>query len=346
MTKKGFFPLILILCSMCLCACYACTKAPSKDKEESVKEFVADSFNARMVKAIADAYELFVETDAMPAEVIVQGVKYNTGKYLSAGIQILGMIANTPDTWKEDYVSSESFACPSNDKNNTVNIDEMPLEQYLSVCDIITEYAQKGGYYPNYCTVEKSFTDVDGSVYDQKITINSIVVMLGRAMSYYVKNLALPESLLTWDSDYLRRTTNCEVGDEAVVEAVNIATQGKDTQYQKAEAIFNYCRNEWEWENYANTRHSAVKVIERKVANCCDLSHGIIAMARTAGIPARYRHAQCQYSSSIIGHVVAELYVDGVWYVCDASNNNNTFGNHEAWKHMATFNGRYKTLPF
>jgi hypothetical protein len=43
---------------------------------------------------------------------------------------------------------------------------------------------------------------------------------------------------------------------------------------------------------------------------------------------------------------VAEVYVNGKWYLCDPSSNQDTFGNHEAWSHMDTFNGRYRELPF
>ena len=116
--------------------------------------------------------------------------------------------------------------------------------------------------------------------------------------------------------------------------------------YDRAKAIFEYARDEWEWLNYNNTSKGAVGTIQDKGGNCCDLTHAIVAMSRAAGIPARYRHAQCQYASGVIGHVIAEIYVDGVWYPADASNNENTFGNHEAWSHMATFNGRYNELPF
>ena len=125
-------------------------------------------------------------------------------------------------------------------------------------------------------------------------------------------------------------------------------TKGLTSDYDKAKALFEYARDAWEWQNYSNTGKGAVKTIKDKGANCGDLSHTLIAMSRAAGIPARYRHAQCKYikSGKVIGHVMAELYVDGVWYLCDPSSNEDTFGNHEAWAYMDTFNGRYRELPF
>jgi transglutaminase-like putative cysteine protease len=123
---------------------------------------------------------------------------------------------------------------------------------------------------------------------------------------------------------------------------------GKNTDFEKAEAIFYYSLDEWEWVNYSNTSRGAVKTIQQKGGNCCDLSHAVVAMARAAGLPARYRHAQCKYKKSgkVIGHVMAEIYVDGKWYLCDPSSSGTTFGNHEAWSVMSTFNGLYDELPF
>jgi transglutaminase-like putative cysteine protease len=68
-------------------------------------------------------------------------------------------------------------------------------------------------------------------------------------------------------------------------------------------------------------------------------------MCRAAGIPARYLHGQCYFSSGVIGHVIPEIYVDGKWWICDPSNNSATFGT-PTWKGMETFNGRYNELEF
>ena len=49
-------------------------------------------------------------------------------------------------------------------------------------------------------------------------------------------------------------------------------------------------------------------------------------MARLSGIPGRYFHAQCYYSSGIIGHVISQLFIDGEWVYADASNDSNKLG--------------------
>ena len=116
------------------------------------------------------------------------------------------------------------------------------------------------------------------------------------------------------------------------------------TVRQKAEAIYKYARDEWEWENYSNTRKGAVGTIKAKGGNCCDLTHATLAMCRATGIPARYLHGQCYYSS-VTGHVIPEIYADGKWWIADPTNNDSTWGTPK-WKGMKTFNGRYNELEF
>ena len=69
-------------------------------------------------------------------------------------------------------------------------------------------------------------------------------------------------------------------------------------------------------------------------------------MMRTLGIPARYNHATCYFSSGLVtGHVWAEVYIDGKWYKCDATSKRNSFGNIVNW-YSCTNHKRYIELPF
>lgn len=196
--------------------------------------------------------------------------------------------------------------------------------------------------------LQSNYVDGDGSKYDVRIVSLALSVGLAQIFHYYKEHNQLPETVSTWHTDYLRSTANCPIDNPVVVSKMEEITAGKKTDYEKAEAIFYYSLDEWEWINYSNTSRGAVKTIENKGGNCCDLSHAVVAIARAAGLPARYYHAQCKYKSSgkVIGHVMAQIYVDGKWYLCDPSSSGTTFGNHEAWSTMDTFNGLYNALPF
>lgn len=338
--KRIFFTSLLSLI-----ACLSCdNKTPEKPAQEP---FVARGWNGHFVEAMSGAYEYFVENDKMPTYINVEGLKYGSGKVLAASYKLVQKMIAEPQTWQDKEVEyNSSFSCPKNEKNNTLNVEELSLADFLAVTELAYNYAKEKKIFPNYCTIDPSFTDVDGSVYPIQIVIDAIYIGYARIFHHYVEHGAFPEKISTWHTDYLRSVNNCPIDDPVVVAAMNTAIAGKATPYEKAKALFDYVRDEAEWENYSNTRRGAVVTLNDKLGNCCDLSHALVAMSRAAGIPARYRHAQCQYSKSVIGHVMAELYVDGVWYLCDPSNNENTFGNHESWRYMVTFNGRYNELPF
>lgn len=323
-----------------------CSCDKGNDPDEQAVAFEATGWNGYMVEEMARAYEEYSVDEEMPVTINVEGIKYHKGQYFAASCKILEKMVQEPDTWQDEDVDFISSPGPDSNISNTINADSMSLADFLGVISNVYSYAEEKNIFPNYCTLEENHQDSDGSVYSIKLPINSIYVMMARVFAYFVENNSLPEEISTWDADYLHETANCEVSDPLVISAMEIATEGKTSDYDRAKAIFDYARDEWEWLDYNNTSKGAAGTIEAKGGNCCDLTHAIVAMSRAAGIPARYRHAQCQYSSSVIGHVIAEIYVDGVWYLADASNNENTFGNHEAWSHMATFNGRYNELPF
>jgi transglutaminase-like putative cysteine protease len=151
----------------------------------------------------------------------------------------------------------------------------------------------------------------------------------------------IPDSL----KKYLASTTNCQVTNADIKALVASLTKGKTTNYAKAVAIFNWVNENVDYSFYYNTKRGAVGTLKNKTGNCVDTSHLLIALARAAGIPARYKHATCKFSSGTYGHVWAEIWVDGKWYSADATSSSNSFGVIKSWK-LVTLKGTYTSLPF
>lgn len=305
--------------------------------------------SGQFVEQMSKAYDYFSRHDRMPDAICVGGKEFNSGMMLSAGYNLIRKMMAEPQTWMQsDIEYSDSYLCPDNERNNTLDIDEIALKDLIKLAENAHVFAQKNGVFPNYCTVDSGHKDPDGSEYPTQMIINAISISFARVFHHYANNGVLPENVSTWHSDFLRSTADSPKGNALVKSTMRKITKGLTSDYDKAKALFEYARDAWEWQNYSNTGKGAARTIKDKGANCCDLSHTLIAMSRAAGIPARYRHAQCKYikSGKVIGHVMAELYVDGKWYLCDPSSNEDTFGNHEAWAYMDTFNGRYRELPF
>lgn len=318
-------------------------------KESPVRqEFVSDgSYNADFVLAISDAYRQFEENDELPAKINVQGLTYTKAKYVAAAGLLLEKIASEPDTWTLVDVEIPKCSAGDVDQNNTFFPDSISTEQVRWMYSKMTAYAESHyGLFPNYVTFPEKYIESDGTEHDSKLTFNNAAVIFARVIDCFVRTSSLPDKVSSWQSDFLRKTSNCDTESAVVLSAAKaaLAESGPGLR-ERAEALFRYSIDEWEWINYSNTRKGSVKTIEDKSGNCCDLSHALIAMCRASGIPARYMHGQCQFSSGTIGHVFVEIYVDGAWYICDPSNDANTFGHHN-WSHMNTFNGRCKTLPF
>lgn len=352
--------LIILSAFLALIVCNACSPANKEEHgREQPKEFAATSWNGEFLKAISEAYDVFIDTDKMPASINVEGISYSQAKYFSAACGILSLIEKHPDNWQEyPDVDIPKYSAGTLMQGNTFEGDSISFAGIEWMIGKMNDYAVSKGMYPNYCSFGKRTWKSDRSgdstieyyytgdeEYVGNIIFPQALVILARVMNYYKTHLSLPEKVSAWWSDFLRSTAGCPVDDQVVIAAKDKAIEGKISTREKAEAIFIYARDKWEWENYSNTKKGAIGTIKAKGGNCCDLSHAIVAMCRAAGIPARYIHGQCYFSSSVIGHVISQIYVDGQWYTCDASNNNATFG-HPTWKGMETFNGLYNELPF
>lgn len=147
-------------------------------------------------------------------------------------------------------------------------------------------------------------------------------------------------------SKYLAKTDNCQVNDTYIKNTVAKAISGVSGTYNQAVAIFNYVNDNTDYSGYYNTRYGAINTLSRGYGNCVDMAHALIAMWRTANIPARYCHSVCTFRSGLVtGHVWAEVYVNGKWYSCDATSSSNTFGNIVNWSKCTSIK-RYIELPF
>ena len=337
--KHCLLSLTLALLMAGFCACQ------KNGPETKPTTFTATKYNGFFVEELSKAYDQLVKDDNMPVAVNVEGIRYNQAQYTTAAILILDKMLKDPDNWEKNDVEITKLSMPASTQWNTNCLDTISLDQLKTIIDKAYAYGNKHSIYPNYITMDSKYTEEDGTQHDNRITMINTAIILARTFNYFKNHNELPEKVCTWESDFLHKTKNCYVGNPLVVETAKTAIGNASTERAKAEAMFNYSRDEWEWQNYSNTLKGSLQVINDKGGNCCDLSHTLISMYRSMGIPARYMHGQCLFSSSVIGHVFVEVYVDGTWYICDPSNNGNTFGHHN-WKHMNTFNGRYNELPF
>jgi transglutaminase-like putative cysteine protease len=228
---------------------------------------------------------------------------------------------------------------------------------YITLASSVANFIKTNGRLPNYATT------VIG-----KINPESIAYTMSRILAFYNDNKRLPNyvtvkniqptnsgSSSTTQGDtsnsgltqYLVATANCQVNDPSIQALASQLTKGLASTWDKAKAIFNWVRDNIDYNFYYNTRYGAVGTLKYRTANCCDHAHLVVALARAAGLPARYVHGICTFSSGTYGHVWAELYVDGKWYSADATSSRNSLGVINSWNTAtATILGTYASLPF
>lgn len=118
------------------------------------------------------------------------------------------------------------------------------------------------------------------------------------------------------------------------------------TQYETANKIFNWVRDNIKYSFYYNTKYGAAGTLKNRQGNCVDHSHLLISLAQNAGLTARYVHATCKFNSgNTYGHVWAQILVNGQWLNADATSSLNSLGVIKNWSNSVV-HGVYNTLPF
>lgn len=323
---------------LCLAALVCgCTKPVEPEPEPSVDW--KETYNGHLALCLADAYGQWERDDKLPAVIKWDGVSVFTAEYVRAGICLALQIIDKPEEWMKEDVTypSATFSLTTDDPFIP---QEVPFADFVKLLRV---------QYENMVGSHQVALNMQIPGYEPNLSTTGLAVMLCRAFAYFVDKESFPEKINTWEASYTHSSSNCDITSADVKTARDAAwakagvTESSSAR-DKAVAIFNYARDQWEWEDYYNTRKGAAGTIKAKGGNCCDLSHAVVAMARLSGIPARYFHAQCKFSSGYIGHVVSQLFVDGEWHMADASNNSNSFG-------TVVFNGYtglhyYEDLPF
>lgn len=202
------------------------------------------------------------------------------------------------------------------------------------------------------------------------VTVNGLTVAqlkdgISRAQAFYTKNGRLPNyinygtrkiSISTFKKniatqDLKINTTKpvtTKINTSSVSALAKSLTAGLTTTNSKAVKIFNWVRDNINYAFYYNTKYGASGTLKYRTGNCCDTANLLVALARSAGITARYAHGTCKFSSgNWYGHVWAQLYVNGKWTTADATSSRNSLGVVKNWN-TATYklNGVYNTLSF
>lgn len=306
------------------------------------------SFTVTQIKDAATRVKAFIEKNhKLPNYVTIGSSQVQMPEFLkllSAGLIQLNNGVTTPILFKDINGASQP--------TETVKSGSITKAGYLDLAKRVTYYLDTNGKLPNYASSSLG-----------KLKSESLIYMFSKVITFQKTNDRLPSyvtvkpwSTITGSSapvpsslqKYLVATANCQATNAQIKALAASITAGKTTTYAKAAAIFNWVRDKISYSFYYNTKRGAVGTLNARTGNCVDTAHLLIALERAAGIPARYEHVYARFTSgNWYGHVVAQIYVNGVWYTADGTSSRNTFGVINNWnKGTATLKGIYTSLPF
>ncbi|MBM4240144.1 MAG: hypothetical protein FJ150_00430 [Euryarchaeota archaeon] len=296
------------------------------------------------IKNASTNLKAYVESNGkLPEYVQISGKQISTAQFL----KILIMCVLQLDKGITTPIELEDVDAAPDPYGDSINGNIYKAE-YIEIAKNLVEFINLNGRAPNY-----------GNSSLGKISFDYLVYNFSKIIDFYISNNRLPNYTIfeswrigTMTSQipaelliYLQPTANCQSNDSRIISMANLLTAGITSTYEKATKIFEWVRDNCSYTFYYNTKYGAVEMLNRRNGNCIDHTHLIVALARAVGIPARYAHAQCEFTSMTVGHVWAELYVNGNWYTADATSYRNTFGTQNNCK-ILYWKGRYAELPF
>ncbi|MBC7100299.1 MAG: transglutaminase [Methanobacteriales archaeon] len=357
-------------------ACHAQDNITTNNTQAEAKNLYAAAGDAQtpvttgdVITAAKKAKDYTEKNNALPSTVQVrnQNVTKEQFTYLMAQA-ILNINRYGKKTTTINPIKVSSAPTPTGTAKGTLT-----KSNYIKLASSVANFVKTKGRLPNYATT------VIG-----KINPESIAYTMARILAFYNDNNRLPNYVTvkyikatnsgssttnqgntsnsgssgssttnqgntsnSGLSQYLVATANCQVNDPSIRSLAAQLTAGLTSEWDKAKAVFNWVRDKISYSFYYNTRYGAVGTLKYRTGNCCDHAHLVVALARAAGIPARYKHGICTFSSGTYGHVWAELYINGKWYSADATSSRNSLGVINNWN-TATVKilGTYASLPF
>lgn len=303
---------------------------------------------SQIIAASKNVKSYIEKNEKLPSTVKIGILNFTTAEYLYLASKA---IVNLNSSNKAD-ISIKDVKNPSNPGSAS---NQGNLYSYVSVAKNLIKTTDSKGQAPDSVNSTVGTIGYKGLVY----AFARVVAFYGdkNAMPAYVVIRTLSSSSSTSSLNtkntitnltaYLAASTNCQVNNTKIKQLVDKLTEGLTSDKAKATAIFNYVRDTISYSFYYDTKYGAVGTLNAKKGNCVDHSHLLVAMYRTAGIPARYVHGVCSFSSGTYGHVWTQVLIGDTWIVTDATSARNSFGNVANWNaNSYTLKGYFPSISF
>ena len=317
-----------------------------------------------LVYAFSKSLDYYNKNKKLSSQVSIQNLskfKPNTANKTSSSSKInsSGIQANLSLSY-EDQTTKINFNINAKLSDISSKINSLLKLNLNGVSSKTSENTIKTAASTNKSTASKTTTKTANKTTAKKTVTKTTTKTTSKATANIVKiNKAIikliPKSILNTKykgeslKKYLSSTTNCQVKNANIKKLAKSLTKNCKNNLQKAKKIFNWVRDNVAYEKYPNTRKGAAEVLVSKKGNCVDQAHLTVALARSAGIPARYVNGNnCKFTTGYTsGHVWTELLIEDTWVVSDTTSIKNSFGVVKNWniKNYKLL-GKYGSISF
>ena len=219
---------------------------------------------------------------------------------------------------------------PGNPTGDSISSSNLNKDGYVDSANRTYKFILNYEQGPNYSTTTVG-----------KVQYENLIEAFSRVLSYYGSNSQLPNYVT------INTASSNTANTSSISSLATSITSGLTSDYDKANALFKWVRDNILYDYYCNSQQGAEKTLKIKSGNCCDQSNLYVALCRSVGLTVRYVHGYCHFSDGWYGHVWTEVYVNGKWYSADCVSTRNTFGVINNWNTAtATIYNRYTNLPF
>ena len=326
----------------------------------TVKTITPVKFTISNINKVAAKLVIYIKaTHKLPAYIFVSGKNMTLSQFLYLlTVDIIEVNSNSNKS-----ITLKNVKTPVLSVAETFTNGNIQKTEYFNIAKNVYNYINLHGAAPIYANSSRGFIRYESVIYSfskilgyygtnnklpayvsiQRGVVNTPTISASSSSSNQT-HVVIPAAIM----QYLEPTKNCQSNSTVIISCASSITLGLTTQMAKAVAIFNWVRDNIGYSFYYNTKYGALGTLTSKTANCVDTSHLMIALMRAAGIPAEYEHVYAQFTSgNWYGHVIAMVYINGVWYKADGTSLKNQFGVVNNWNTTtATVYGTYKELPF
>jgi hypothetical protein len=291
----------------------------------------------------------------LPDNLNFGGATISMAQYLYMALQAVINIKNGITTGVLKVAAMAEAPNP----NDSIASGQIQTAEFIDMANRTVSFMETNGHAPNYITTSLGQMHYYTGVYFFARILNYFgaygqLPSQAKAECWAITNGTYVEGSAAFGNDYsgyanyLVPTANCQSTNATII---SVAKTGMNygsaptSTYGAMYNLMNYLNDNIGYGYYYDTYYGAVGTWNNGEGNCCDSAHLMNACARSLGVPGRYVHAYCRFSSGLeTGHVWSEVLCGNEWYTADLVSDYNYLG-YKTSTTLSLYN-RYIELPF